>query len=344
MSWKKVLGHDAAVASFASAFQRGRLGHAYLFVGPTGVGKHTFACELAKTLLCEQRTSKFDACDQCDACKLVDAGTHPDLFMVAKPKDMNVLPISLIRRDDKSPDGPVLLEQLAMKPARGKRKVAILDDADDLGTEAANAFLKTLEEPPPGSLLLLIGGLSEDNQLPTILSRCQVIRFAPIAPALVRKVLAANEVSDSSRQDRLLQLAGGSPGQALAIDDEAIWAFRKQLLDTLQQNKIDPAETAKIWMEFINNAGKDAAAHRQRASLIFRMLVVMLDSALKVSLGATIGGMDAAEALALRKLGERMGEDRLLALIERALEADRHVDRYVQLVLVIEAFVDALCR
>ncbi len=344
MSWKQVLGHEAAIASFTSAYQRGRLGHAYLFVGPAGVGKHTFARQLAKTLLCEQRTSKFEACDQCDACKLIDAGTHPDLFTVAKPADKNVLPISLIRRDDGSPDGPVLLEQLAMKPARGKWKVAILDDADDLGTEAANAFLKTLEEPPPGSLLLLIGGLSEDNQLPTILSRCQVIRFAPIAPALVRKVLAANEISDSSRQDRLLQLAGGSPGQALAIDDDAIWDFRKQLLDTLRQDKIDPAETAKVWMEFINNAGKDAAAHRGRASLVFRMLVVMLDSALKLSLGASIQGMDAAEAQALRKLAERMGEDRLLALIERSLEADRHVDRYVQLVLIIEAFVDAMCR
>src|SRR5438552_2043989 len=127
MSWKNVLGHDADVAAFASAWKRGRLGHAYLFVGPAGVGKHTFARELAKTVLCETRGERFEACDACASCHLVDAGTHPDLFTVERPEEKNVIPISLIRRDDTSPEEPILLEQLALKPARGQRKVAIVD-------------------------------------------------------------------------------------------------------------------------------------------------------------------------------------------------------------------------
>jgi len=86
MSWKQVLGHDAAVASLTAAWKNGRLGHAYLFVGPKGVGKHTFARELAKALLCETKTEKLEACELCDSCKLVAAGTHPDLFTVARPE------------------------------------------------------------------------------------------------------------------------------------------------------------------------------------------------------------------------------------------------------------------
>ncbi len=117
MSWQHVLGHDAAVASFSAAWKRGRLGHAYLFVGLQGIGKFTFAKELAKAVLCENRGSKFDACDQCASCKLMDAGTHPDFFTVARPEDKNVLPIALIRGEEQ-PKTVGLLEKLSMKPAR----------------------------------------------------------------------------------------------------------------------------------------------------------------------------------------------------------------------------------
>jgi DNA polymerase III subunit delta' len=345
MSWKQVLGHDAAVASLMAAWKTGRLAHAYLFVGPQGVGKHTFARELAKALLCENRQQKLEACDVCSSCKLVAAGTHPDLFMVARPEDKIEFPIAVIRGDPTSPGkGPGLLEQLSMKPSRGGRKVAILDDADDLNEEAANCFLKTLEEPPPASVLILVGGDNAERQLPTILSRCQVIRFAPLPPGLVKRVLNEHGVTEPTRQDRLVQLAGGSPGQALALDDEEVWAFRKELLEMLRQERIDPATTAGQWMQFIENAGKDAAAHRQRASLIFRLLIVLVETALKLSLGANIAGLDPSEESILRKAAERVGEEKLLAWIERALDADRQIDRRVQLVLIVEAFVDTMCR
>lgn len=336
MSWRGVLGHDAAAAFFISAWKRGRVGHAFLFVGPKGVGKHTFARELAKALLCEDRREPFEACDQCDSCTLVAAGTHPDLFMVSRPPELLEFPIKVIKED--------LLPNLAMKPARGSRKIAIVDDADDLNEEAANCFLKTLEEPPPGSVLILVGGSNIERQLPTILSRCQAIRFSPIAPAHVKKVLIDHGITEPARQDRLLQLAGGSPGQALALDDEEVWEFRKQLLESLRQEKIDPAVTSRLWMEFINGVDKEAASHRQRASLIVRMILTMLNTALKLHCGTSLTGLDSTEEKSLRAIATRLGEERILAWIERALEADRQIDRRVQLVLVIEGFVDTLAR
>jgi len=348
MSWKQVLGHDAAVAALTAAWKNGRLAHAYLFVGPQGVGKHTFARELAKALLCENTQSKLEACGNCSSCKLVEAATHPDLFMVARIEGKVEFTIEVLRGSDESVPANErstgLLEELSRKPARGGRKVAILDEAELMNAPAANCFLKMLEEPPPATVLILVGGPEAERQLPTILSRCQVIRFSPLPLGLAKRVLNDHGITDAARQDRLVQLAGGAPGQALALDDEEVWAFRKQLLELLRQERIDPATTSGQWMELIEHSGKDAAIHRQRASLIFRMLVFLLETALKLSLGADIAGLDPTEMQVLLKFAERAGEEKILAWIERALEADHQNDRRVQLVLVIEAFVDSMCR
>ena len=125
--------------------RQGRFPHALLFVGPDGIGKRTFSRKLTQALLCETRPdTELDPCEMCPGCLQVEGATHPDFIEAAKPEDKHELPISVIRE---------LCDQFALKPARGGRKVAILDDADDLNEEASNAFLKTLEEPPPGALL-----------------------------------------------------------------------------------------------------------------------------------------------------------------------------------------------
>src|SRR5207247_3686112 len=161
MSWQRVRGHEAQILAFSRAVARGRLAHAYLFTGAPGIGKRVFAGELAKALLCEHpspptpvpsgervASRALEACDQCESCTLFDAGTHPDYFTVARPEDKNELPIEVMRE---------LCRGFSLKPARGRAKVALLDDADDLNDQAANCFLKTLEEPPPRSVFFLVG-------------------------------------------------------------------------------------------------------------------------------------------------------------------------------------------
>ena len=122
MSWQRIRGHDSLIQAFDQAVRRGRLAHAYLFVGPAGVGKRLFAGELAKALLCEARQeARLEACDHCGACKLVDAGTHPDLQIARRPDEKSEVPIDVVRE---------LARSLDLKPARGRGKVVILDDAD----------------------------------------------------------------------------------------------------------------------------------------------------------------------------------------------------------------------
>jgi DNA polymerase-3 subunit delta' len=328
------------VKAFEHARRRGRLAHAYLFVGPPGVGKRLFATELAKALFCENPPEgRLEACDRCPGCALVEADNHPDLFTVAQPEDSFNIPIELMRELGRS---------LSLKPARGRGKVAIIDDADGLNDPitnhaAANCFLKTLEEPPPGSIILMIG-TNPDLQLPTILSRCQMVRFAPLAPAVVVELLREQGMEDAALAERLARLSGGSLGQAQALADPALWDFRRKLLEGLAQPQPESVGLGREWMKFVEEAGKESALQRRRASLVLRLVIDFLTDALRLRLAGTPLWAEAEDLPILRKLADRADPEKLLELLERCLEGDAHIDRRVQLVLALEGLMDALSR
>ena len=202
-----------------------------------------------------------------------------------------------------------LCQHFSLKAARGRGKVVVIDDADDLNDESANCFLKTLEEPPPGSVLILIGS-STDRQKPTIMSRCQVVRFRPLPAETVAELLQAGGVEDPDMRERLARLGGGSPGQALGLADPDLWKFRRTLLTGLTGARFDPSALAKAWIEFVQDAGKEAVHQRRRARLVLRLLIDFLRAALAFGLN------DGDEG--------RAGEDRpLLEAMARRADADR---------------------
>jgi DNA polymerase-3 subunit delta' len=331
MSWPRICGHDRVIAGFAHVVNGGRLAHAYLFAGLPGIGKRLFARELAKTLLCEERRpDQFAACNECISCTLFDAGTHPDFFAVARPEDDNELPIDLMRE---------LCRSFALKTARGKGKIAVLDDADDLNDESANCFLKTLEEPPPRSVFILVGTTAE-RQLATVVSRCQLIRFAPLSDNVVSEILKQQGVEDSAHIARLVRLSGGSPGQAMALADPELWKFRGTLLEGLARSQPDTVALGRAWTEFVEEAGKDTALQRRRAGLVLRLLIEFLNDALAVSVGKAPKVAD--DLLLLQTFARRVDPDRLMILVERCLEAEFHLGRYVQIVLALEGLMDAV--
>jgi DNA polymerase-3 subunit delta' len=336
LSWQRVRGHERLIEGFRRAVQRGRLAHAYLFVGPPGIGKRMFALELAKALLCEtpHANESLTACDHCPACKQVEAGTHPDFLATGLPPDKHEFPIELMRE---------VCAQFLLKSARGRGKVVVIDDADDLNEESANCFLKTLEEPPPRSVLILIGH-SPDRQLPTIVSRCQVVRFRPLPPDLVNELLENQGMDDAARRERLVRLSSGSPGLALSLNDPALWAFRQVLVTGLTAERVDSVGLSNQLMEFVEEAGKESAAQRQRAQLVLRLLIDFLDDVLSVSVGGPLRRSAAEDQPLVESLAKRVDADRLIRLLERCMEADEQIDRRVQLVLTLEAVLDALGR
>jgi DNA polymerase-3 subunit delta' len=334
MSWQRIRGHDDLVELFDRAVRRGRLGHAYLFTGPPGIGKRLFAGELAKALLCENPpAARLAACDRCPACLQVEGGTHPDLIVASVPEGKHEWPIKAMRDD--------VLEPLSLKPARGRRKVAILDDVELFNDETANCFLKTLEEPPPESVLLLVSS-KPDRQLPTIVSRCQVVRFAPLSEAMIADLLRDEEIADPQQADRLARLSGGSPGLARALADPGLWEFRQKLLRALTATPVDSVGLGRQWTQFVEEAGKDTAAQRRRAALAVRLLIEFLRDALAVELGGRPRLDDPEDLRAVEALRKRADPDGLLQLLERCLEAAHQIERYVQLVLVLEALLDGV--
>ena len=221
--WEAIVGQGAAVALLQRALTTDRVAHAYAFVGPSGVGRRLTALAFAQACLCPRR-----GCGACSACRRVAAGHHPDVQVLAptppkeNPRGTPSLRITEVRE---------LQHWAALAPLEGPRKVFILDEADRLTVQAAEALLKTLEEPPPRTLIVLI--VANARALPpTVLSRCQLVRFRPLPEADVARLLAARG-ADPETAALLARLTGGRVGLALETDLAAVRARRTAALELL---------------------------------------------------------------------------------------------------------------
>jgi DNA polymerase-3 subunit delta' len=344
MTWQGIFGHDDVAEQFRRALARQRLASSFLFAGPEGIGKRTFALKLAQTLLCRERPEAvMDPCGHCPPCLQVLAATHPDLELVSKPPDKSSLPLELFIGDKDHRMRQGLCHNIAMKPFLGGRKVAIIDDADWLNAEAANCLLKTLEEPPPRSILILIG-TSPAKQLPTIRSRCQLIRFRPLSPDIVVELLTAQAlVEDRSQARRVAAHAGGSLSRALELSDPELWQFRTRLCEMLSAPRLDSVRLASALGQFVDQSGKEAAARRVRLRLIIRFAAEFYEQLLRGLFGRLPSGDEQLQQR-VRHAAENWpgGPEAAARCLDRSLEAAEQVDRNANLSTLVECWLDDL--
>ncbi|MFQ5424195.1 MAG: ATP-binding protein [Phycisphaerae bacterium] len=231
MQFAEVLHQPEAQDRVQRGLHVGRLSHAYLFAGPDGVGKEMLATRLAAVLLCadpqetpapgpsrERHATWLEPCGQCEECVLSEAGNHPDFHRIYR--DLKRLhPDSVIRRR-KAVKLSIevirhfLIQPVGRRPARGRAKVFVIVEADRLSHGAQNAMLKTLEEPPPGTHLILLS-TSPSELLPTTRSRCQAVVFRPLPTEFAARQLAAECEIDLAACRFVVEMAGGSLGTAM---------------------------------------------------------------------------------------------------------------------------------
>lgn len=219
------IGNARMVGWLRRAVAAEQASHAYLITGPEQIGKRTLALAFAQVIQCDNRPPGGDAaCGECVACRKIAHSNHPDVQVLALPKDKQHYSIEQVRG---------LIETVALKPTEGRKRIFILPNADRLTLPALQASLKVLEEPP-SSVLIILTCANADLLLPTIISRCQQVALQPVAPAELAQALQRDVTVEPQVVLELALLAGGRPGWAIdALTDPAALAERRQLLRDL---------------------------------------------------------------------------------------------------------------
>lgn len=279
--------------------EQGRLPHALLLTGPAGIGKHQLAEYFAMSLLCEQPQSGGLPCGQCHGCSLFKAGTHPDLHHLAPAEDSRVIRIDQIRQ---------LINSVSLSSHYGRHKVIIVSPADTMNVAASNSLLKTLEEPPRDTILLLIS--ARPSLLPaTIRSRCQTLRLTLPETKQAREWLA-QQLGDTQHAELLLALAGGAPLMALHAAREDQLELHGQLLSdwqALATGEADPVRIAANWV-------------KMEPDLPISCMYGWVTDMIRLHSGSESRLMNPANRPALHKLAQELDLARLYGLLDRIVD------------------------
>jgi DNA polymerase-3 subunit delta' len=362
LSLLEIVGQDGAIARLQRMLNADRMAHALLFVGPAGVGRRTTALALAQVLLCEDpkprpNAGRFKeleadfplhlACGACPGCKMLAVDSHPDLHLVRKelaryhqdPKVrervMQELGIDVIRS--------FLIERAALTPVRRRGKVFVVLEAELLSTEAQNALLKTLEEPPLGVAVILICRQTGEL-LPTTLSRCVMIDFRPLPADFILSQLLARGVAEE--QARFWSAcAEGSLGRAIRLTRQNLYQTKRELLDRLAALPAEgDAELAEYLLKVAENLAAAAIAEarkadgadlsknlasRQATGELLELMASAYRDALTIATGADRPLVHGEQSEAVAALAKRFSAVELAEIIEQLNEYEQAIWRNV---------------
>jgi len=323
MAFERILGQGDAVRLFRQAVKNGRVSHAYVFLGPDGVGKTLFALEAAKVLLCAA-----GGCGECGPCHRVAHLTHPDLHVLEPLEGKREIGIDQARG---------LEEAFFRTPVEGRARVAVLRPADAMTEETANCLLKTLEEPPPNSLLILIVS-NLARLLPTIVSRCQILRFRPLSTSTIRRILASKPGFAERGGEFAANCADGSAGRAVALLEANAAEERDGLVNALRTLSSDTGlDFAARVYENISKGTKPGEERRARVRPILDLALFYYRDLLAHKLQAEDARLyNADKADLIEEDAARLDEAALQEIISALFEARESIGLNANIPLVLE--------
>ena len=323
MPFHTIIGHRSTIVSLQTAAARQRLAHAYLFHGEDAIGKRTTALCFAQALLCEHGPSEdgLDACGTCQSCRHIDARTHPDYFVIEPDRELATpqIKIEQIREIE---------QQIIYRPLVGDRKICIIDDADRMTIGAANALLKTLEEPPDHSLFLLIS--SRPASLPaTIRSRCQSLRFATPARTDVEAAVILKREMQPTDARFLAMLSEGRLGEALSTDLKAVRAQQRELIELVSPSFLRSVTNVLTAAESLAKADRAAETLSWIARWVRDLVIIQ------------VGGdrdqlLNVDQVPALERDARQAQSDALLDLLCDIEDTQRQATRHLNLHMALE--------
>jgi DNA polymerase-3 subunit delta' len=319
MPFRSLIGHRPTLALLSRAVGAGTLPPSLIFAGPEGIGKRTAALAVAQALNCQTPATPgdlpYDACGECPTCRRIARGLHPDVTVV-EPGDSGSIKIEVVREE---------IRKTAFKPFEGRRRVIVFDEAEALGDDAQNALLKTLEEPPAGSVLILVTA-RPNHLLPTVRSRCPVVRFAPLPPADVAAWLMREQGVPDTQAHAVAAVSRGSLTAAREMAEagvEAVRASAERALAAVADAR-DPRARLEATADIAGKGRGTGVRERESLAAHLHALASLLRDlgALSTGSSAAVVNVDLADSLARLAPAFDSGRTiRAFAAIDRALDA-----------------------
>ena len=306
MPFADICGHNRIIEVLRRSLRTHKTAHSYLFEGVSGCGRKKTALALIQAIFCSVKND--DACGVCPSCRKVAGGSHPDIHLLEPLKDKRDISIEQVRQ---------LQRELSLRPYEAPRKTCIIDPAERMNANSANSLLKTLEEPPGHALIILLTE-NAGMLLPTIRSRCQLIRFAPLSPEHLAGLLQQGG-RDENTAALLAQMACGSMQRAVELDNEVLVARRDEVLSHL--SRLTTGQIATVF-----NAAEELSGDRETTLELLDMLISFYRDAVHLNSGVN-DIINVGIRSAIEKIATRQPLPKTLELLEKICDVRKDVVR-----------------
>ena len=334
MPFTDILAQDHIIDHFKKAMKADHLSHAYIFTGQDGIGKTLFAKEFIKALFC--KNDEIDSCNSCLNCIRIEKNSHPDVLWTEIEEKAKFIKIENIRN---------LQHSVRLSPLESDYKIFIIKDADRMNEEASNCLLKTLEEPSPNTIIILISN-SIASIKETIRSRCQIIRFHPIPTHIIENQLAGKSDADANKIGWASRFCSGSLGNALDLLDDNYYDINNDIVTRMTEPDMDNLVFAEEIIDSYLSSEDSLEEKRQTLKRILHCILQLYRDLLivKVRNGHDVQQekmslVNADREDALQRHVNCLTQEQIINVIDEILVSIKYIDFNLNINLLVENII-----